>query len=258
MSTINDSISRIRSLLLNPKTAKPSMDTLFTNLTYEFQNFYNELSTSNLPWTYNEQIVNVTSGQTDYLLVNPTGKVLFVIAYPQNTAFGPVSLEFADLASISSDFFLFSPLDSGFSPDFNEAINFPFPFDIAFYRKDNDLWFRLPPFAYALTSIKVVYSTGDWLSNLQTTDTAVLSAHHALPEVRSALNLLAASEWVDESIMVVNGRKTIGSANQQQRNNLERGLLRQEAMYARQFMYAKREMTADQTSERVAYGSNRW
>lgn len=237
--SINSSISRVRSLLLNPKANAPTPDQLFTSLTMEYQTFYNELDASGQVWSFNEQTININSGTIDYLVTNPTGKILFVLAYPQNAYFGPVSLEFADLAGISSDFFLYSPLDYGFSPDFNEAINFPFPFQIAFYRKDGDLWFKLPPFAYALTAIKIVYSTGDWLTNLNTESTAVLSQHHALPDVRTALNLLPGCEWTGSE-----------ESNQNKRANLGRTLGVQEQRYYQQFIYAKRSMTADQVTVR--------
>lgn len=243
MSDINTSISRVRSLLLNPKENCPTPEQLFTQLCLEYQNYFNELDSSGLPWTMTEQTINVTSGQTDYLVTNPTGKVLFVVAYPENDAYGPFSLEFADLAEVSSDFYLFSPLDYGFSPDFNELITFPWPFQIAFYRKDNNLWFRLAPFAYNIESIKITYSTGDWLENLQMTDTAVLSQYHGLVEVRTALNLLPGAEWVGNE-----------DANQNKRANLGKTLAIQEERYARQFLYGRRNITTPETTSRAGLG----
>lgn len=245
MSTINDSISRVRSGLLNPKAQSPTVDQLFTNLTYEYQNFYNEIDSTNKPWTYHDITVNVSASTTDYLVPITPGKILFVIAYPTDTNYGAVSLEFADLADVSSDFFLYSPLDFGFSPDFNELVNFPFPLQIAFYRKDNNVWFRLAPFAYALTSIKIIYSTGDWLQNLTTESTAVLSNHHQLVEVRTMMNSLPAADWVSDE-----------KTNQNRRNNLAMSLATQEARYAKQFMYAKRMMTADETNVRMSYNDD--
>ena len=238
MGDINTNISRVRSLLLNPQDNAPTLDQLWSHLTMEMQNFYNELSSSFLPWTYHEQSINVTSGLTDYLVTEPTGKILFVIAYPENTDLTPVSLEFADLADVSSDFYLYSPLDYGYTPDFNESINFPFPFQIAFYRKDNDLYFRVAPFSYNLTSIKIIYSTGDWLTNLQFTDSAVLPQHHGLVEVRTALNLLPAAKWTGDA------------SDQDMRANLGRTLAVQEGRYNQQFILSKRNITIPETTMR--------
>lgn len=187
----------------------------------------------------NEQTITVTSGETDYLVVTPPGKILFAVAYPENDDYAPFSLEIADLAEVSSDFYLYSPLDWGYSPDFNELITFPWPFQIAFYRKDGDLWFRLAPFAYNIQSVKLTYSTGDWLSNLQTTDTAVLPQYHALVEVRTALNLLPAAQWSGNE-----------DANQNRRANLGKTLAIQEDRYAQQFLYGRRNMSVPETTTR--------
>jgi len=252
MSDINASVSRVRSLLLNPKEQAPTPDQVFTNLTYEYQQIYNELDSTNLPWTYHEQTVNVNGGGPDYLVTEPTGKVLFVTANPGCDCHGAIPLEFADLADISSTYRLFSPLDYGYSRDFNENGG-PWTFgglQIAFYRKDDgQLWFRLAPdiCCCSLDNIKIVYSTGDWISNLSTDSTALLSQHHQLPETRTAQNLLPASEWLMDE-----------SANQARRANLDRSLARQEERYAKQFMYAKRMIHADESSERATFGESGW
>lgn len=243
MSQINDSISRVRSLLLGPKDQRPNLDVLFTNLTYEFQNFVNELSNSGKIWSYNTVPINVNPGTTDYIVPGASGKVLFVIAYPLETNNNPVSLEFADLADVSADYWLYSPLDFAISRDFNEAWSVPFPFQIAFFRKGADLWFRLPPFAYTLTRIDVVFSTGDWIANLSTGDEAVLSQHHQLVEVRSSMNLLPAAEWWDDD-----------TKNENRRKELALSLSNQEQRYARQFVVAKRTPTRDLPVVRAAFG----
>lgn len=245
MSSINTSISRVRSLLLSPKEQRPTADQLFNSLTMEYQNFVNEIDSTNLPWLYNSQTVRLNGNFIDYLVTNPTGKVLFVTANTGCNCHGAIPLEFADLADISSNCYLFSPLDWGVERDFGEAWAVHFPFQIAFYRKDGDLWFRLAPniCGCALSSITIVYSTGDWLENLSTDSVAVLTQHHQLVEVRTALNLLPGTEWIDNA-----------EANQAKRVNLDRSLSRQEARYAQQFLYGKRMMTADLTTSRVSLG----
>jgi hypothetical protein len=241
--SINSSISKVRSLLLNPKSNRPTVDQLFSNLTDEFQAFYNELETSSQPWTYNEVTVNVNAGVYDYLVPVTTGKVLFATAYPQDTNFGPIALEIADLAEVTSNFFLYSPLDWGFSRDFNEVINLPFPFQIAFYRKGGDLWFRLAPFSYALTSITITYSTGDWLQNLNVNTTAVLPNHHGLVETRTAMNLLPGCEWSADV-----------NRDDLKRKNLAMSLSTQAQRYSRNFMYAKRNLGGDAVTDRSVFG----
>lgn len=215
------------------------MDQLFSHAVAEFQSFINELSNTDLTWTYNSVTVNTTSNDTDYLLPITPGKVLFVTGTPYNNIYGPVALEFANLADVSSDFYPFNALDySSYSPDFNEAINFPFNLQIAFYRKNNDLWFRLAPNTQ-WSSINITYSTGDWLDNLTIENAAVLSNHHHLVHTRAAMNLLPAAEWKKDE-----------EYNQLRRTNLEKSLMMAEERYAQQFVYAKRNLTADETSVR--------
>ena len=243
MSVFNESLSRVDDLLVNPKEQMPSISMRFTHLTYEFQQLYNELSNSGKPWTYNTVSVTVNPGTTDYVVPNASGRVMFVMAYPVDANYNPVSLEFADLADVSADFWPYSPLDFGLAKDFNEAWTLPFPFQIAFYRKDGELWFRLPPFAMTLTNIDVIFSTGDWIENLSTGDAAVLSQHHQLAEVRAAMNLLPAAEWTDDAAM-----------NDAKRAALAQSLPEQEARYAREFLYAKRSLTRDMPVVRAAFG----
>lgn len=240
--SINDSISRTRSLLLSPKENCPTLDQLFTHLTAEFSNFYNSLDSSGKPWTYNDVTVSTSGGSTDYLVPVTPGKVLFVTAIPENNLFGPIGLEFADLANVSSNFYPFAPLDYAMSRDFNELINFPFTAQTAFYRKDSDLWFRLAPFTNAVSSVTIVYSTGDWIENLSIENTAVLSNHHHLVHTRAAMNCLPGAEWKNDE-----------NYNQLKRTNLAQSLAAAEQRYAREFLYAKRSLTADETSVRPSY-----
>ena len=219
------------------------MGVRFTHLTYEFQQLYNELANSGKPWTYNTISVTVNPGATDYVVPGASGKVMFVMAYPLDTNLNPVSLEFADIADVSADFWPYSPLDFALARDFNEAWTLPFPFQIAFYRKGGELWFRSPPFAMTLTQIDVVLSTGDWVENLSTADEAVLSQHHQLVEVRAAINLLPAAEWSDDAAM-----------NTAKRSALAQSLPAQEERYAREFLYAKRSLTRDMPVIRTAFG----
>lgn len=239
--SINSSISNVRSLLLNPKEQAPSVDQLFTHLSAEFQHMFNELSNSGQPWTFNSITVS-TAGNADHLVPVTPGRVLFVTALPSGNGFGPIALEFADLADVSSNFYPYSPLDYGLSRDFNERINFPFAAQIAFYRKDNDLWFRLAPFVGALQSVTITYSTGNWVDNLSLGNTAVLSEHHHLVHTRTAMDLLPAAEW-----------KTDENFNQARRENLARSFIAAEQRYAQQFIIAKRSLTEDEVGVRPSF-----
>lgn len=243
MSTINEALSLLSSVLLNPKSQKPTLDQRFTQLTAEFQQMYNELETSGVPWTHNSVTVNVSPGTESYLVPASIGKVLFAYADASTSAFGPVGLEIVDLAEVTSDFYPFTPLDYGISRDFNELWTLSAGAQIALYREGGSLYFRLAPFATGVSTVTLVYSTGDWLTNLNSTSTAVLPGHHMLVIVRAALNLLPGCEWEGDR-----------GYNLSQRQQLALSLASQEQRYARNFLYAKRSMSGDQVTVREPYG----
>lgn len=243
MSSINESISLVRSVLLNPKSGRPTLDQLFTNMTFEFQQIYNELASSNLPWSHQSVTINVAPGTESYLVPVSVGKVLFAYADSSTSTFGPVGLEIVDLAEVTSDFYPFTPLDYGISRDFNELWTLNPGAQIALYRQDGNLYIRLAPFATGISSVTLAFSTGNWLENLTSDSVGVLPEHHMLAVVRTAMNLLPGAEWTDER-----------DYNLSQRQQLALSLDRQEQRYARQFMYAKRNMAADAVTTREPYG----
>lgn len=242
MSTINESISKVRIKLLKPKEQAPSPETVFDSLVTEYQNQYNDLENSNLPWSYSTATINLVAGQMDYL-VPQTGRVLFVTAQPYDQLLPPLLLEFADLADISTDFWLFSPLDYGFAREFNEIFWNDAPFQVAFYRNDSDLYMRVAPFVLNNTVLTITFSTGSWVENLTMDSVAVLKNHHGLVETRASINILPGCEWSENL-----------EADEVKRGNLMRTLAIQEERQSKNFMYAKRSINADVINDRVGYG----
>lgn len=245
MSTINQNLSQLDSMLGNPKANKPTTDQRLTQVMMELQNLVNELNNTSLPWLTQDVTVNVTSGTEDYLVTGNVGKVLFVYANRADNVFGPFAMEFADLASVSSDFYLFSPLDYGISRDFNENFAVPFPAQIAFYRQGGSLYFRLPPFGTGIESVTVVSSVGDWLDGLTADDEFVVKGHVQLALTRAALNLLPMTEWTGD-------RKF----NLEQRGQFAQSLQRQERSYKDAWVIAKRQIHGDAESYREPVGGN--
>lgn len=244
MSSINESISLLASTLLNPKSQKPTLDQRFTQLTAEFQAMCNELDSTNLPWTHNTITVTVSPGTESYLVpASSIGKVLFAYADSSTSTFGPVGLEIVDLDQVTTDLYPFTPLDYGISRDFNELWTLSAGAQIALYRQSGSLYFRLAPFATGIESVTLVYSTGDWLTNLNSASTAVLPGHHMLVIVRAAMNLLAGCEWNDDR-----------AYNIDQRKQLAMSLSAQESRYSKNFLYAKRSMSGDAVTSREPYG----
>jgi len=248
MASINEALSLLASTLFNPKSQSPTVDQRFTQLTWEFQHLYNELDASNKPWTYNSITVNVNSGQQDYLVPVAVGKVLFAYANTLNEpTFGSIGMEIVDLAEVSSDFYLFNPLNYGYSRDFNEIWASPFKPDIALYRQDGQLYFRLRPYNDDLESVTLVFSTGDWITNLSIETSAVLPQYHQLAIVRAGMNLMPGCEWQGDR-----------EYNLQQRKQLMPVLAQQADRYYGQFIIAKRQMSADTDTERISALGESW
>jgi hypothetical protein len=243
MTAFNQALNKLSAVLGNPKPQHPTLDQRFTQLSFEVQNIYNELTNSHLPWTRNEITVNINTGTQDYLIPGNIGTILFAYANPANGVTGPIGLDITDLAKVSSDFYPFNPLDTGFSPDFNEVIPSDFPSQISFYRDaSGNLKFKLAPFRSGVSSITLIAATGDWIDNLDPQASPILSQHIMLPIVRAAQNLLADCEWLNGKELA-QGKAAVLSS--------------QEARYAQQFMFAKRSLNADtNVSRRIPLGGD--
>lgn len=240
MGALDQALSKLDAALLSPKQQRPTLDQRFTQLLWEFQNFYNELTNTHLPWTHNSVTVNITGGTTDYLIPAEVSTILFAYAQPVGGIYGPVPLDIVDLAHISSDYYLFSPLDYGVSRDFNEALVFPRATEISFFKGAGGNYFRISNTGNALQQVTLVYATGNWLENLDPSSVPILEQYHMLPIVRACQNLLAGCEWAD---------------NVDRSKGLAATLTAQEQRYAGQFLMAKRSINADlEPSYRVPFG----
>lgn len=234
MGTLNQNLSLLDSMLGNPKAQKPTMDQRLTQVMLEFQHLVNELGNTNKPWLSQTVTVSVNAGTEDYLVPGNVGKVLFVYAN-RSDQLGPIGLTFADLAHVSSDFYLFSPLDYGFARDFNEALAVPSPAEISFYRQGGALYFRLPPFNQAVESVSIVSSVGNWLDGLTSNDSFVLQGHEGLALARAGMNLLPMTEWAGDD-----------AYNDKQQAKYARSLAAQADRYQSAWIIAKRSMHDDQ------------
>lgn len=236
MSSINESVSRVRELLLSPKEQKPSVSIIFGRLLSEYQNLYNELSNTSMVWNTREAKVNLQQNKTDYLIPGNIGKILFVTLQGTDTNYPPVPVEFSDLASVSSDYYLFEPLYYEYAP---YSPTGAYPGSIAFYRKDNSLYARIAPFSSGTGQLTVTYSVGNWINSVATDSSASFGEYHAMIETRAAKSLVTAAEWTSDL-----------ESDEVKRRNLRIDLSEMDARYSQNFMYAKRNLTADHTTYR--------
>lgn len=238
MSSLTESVDRVRELLMGPYEQRPSIKQVFGAVLREYQAFYNELNNSGLNWTHEE--FTVTSGSDpDYLVsgAGSTGRVLFVTA--QTSSINPYPVEFTELGDASVNLAWYQPIVAARPEDYNGwGYN---PLHIAFYRKGRELWARLPVNYPSGTTLTITCSTGDWINTVNLEKNAVLPGHHHLPEIRAARNLLPGATWTESA-----------EADQMMRRNLAMSLSEQESRAADVFVIAKRSLTSDEISFRTS------
>lgn len=229
MSTINQSVSRCRELLLDPMEQKPSVKQIFGAYLRAMTNFYNKLTNSSQSWSIREHTIVLTGGSNnDYLVTGDTGKVLFVTA--QNNG-APYPVEFTDLADASSYWWLYQPFAAARPEDYNYA---GAPFQIAFFRKDGSLYARLPYEYLSGETLTITTSTGNWVNNIGIEQSAVLTEYHHVPEISAAFALIPGVRWTDDIV-----------ADERKADRLAISLGMQKAEVMEDFDIAKRSLTAD-------------
>lgn len=185
-NTLLDSRNRVRRQLLKPKESAPNDDLIFGELLDEFQNIYNELSNSSLPWTFKE--FNITPSANDVLVGSNIGKILQVRT--QSDSFTSLDIPFTDIQDASTSWWYYQPIAASRPEDYG---NLSGATSLAFYRKNGSLYARVPQ-AYS-QSLTVIAATGDWSENVGLSTVPVMQGFHHLPEIRVSNNLLGASEW---------------------------------------------------------------
>lgn len=231
-ASINESISKVRELLLSPDDQKPALRLVFGAVLREFANIYNELSNSSVFWSVQEHLLPLAGGTVDYLIPgNSIGKVLFVTG-----SFGsgfPSPIEFTDMSDASNDWWYSYPVVAARPEDYNFGINSTGA-KVAFYRKNSSLYVRMPSGYASADTLTITTATGDWSEGVNTNAKAVLSEYHALPEIRAAMNLVDACEW-----------STDPNTNMAKAQARMSNLMMQEQRVNEQFKLAKKSLTAD-------------
>lgn len=231
MYLISDSLNRIEHLLLDPVEQKPNVKLKLDALIREFQNFYNELSNSSIPWTKDDFSVMVSGSQTDYLVSGGenAGKILMVFDSNSN------SLQFVDLYDASLYWWGYTPIIAARPEDYNFA---QVSDRIAFYRKNGSLYAKVP--SALSTTLTITAATGAWAENVALGDSPVLREYHHLPEIRAARVLVPGAEWTTDA-----------NRNREMRQDLVTSLRDQETRVYDDFIIAKRTMTAGQDMYRT-------
>lgn len=223
---LNQAVTTVRELLLNPLEQEPNIRLVFGSILRETQNLYNELANSSVAWTIKELTVAISGSQTDYLVSGSgLGKVLFVTS---DRSGYPEPVEFTDMADASRYWW------GAATPGIGEISRIPDGPRVAFYRKDGLLYVRVAENEFSTGNLSIVFATGGWTDNIAVTAQPVLAEYQHLALIRAAMNLMAAVRWSDDS-----------KADNEKASRQATSLAMQESRVVDQWNVAKRSLTAD-------------
>lgn len=163
------------------------------------QSFFNEIQATGRAWAIGEQPITLTvaSGQTEYLLPvgNEWGRPIDVYTTdPSNSSFIERQIEFTDLGDRLMDW--------------DAPRNFQGYLDSAghtaqrmmFYKKgfSNDQYVSVWPAPSGSSSYKILYSVGNWSTDMSLDDSPLLTQHHAMIVVKTAMDAIPGASWFDD------------------------------------------------------------
>jgi hypothetical protein len=222
MPIINESLSHLNNLLLDPLEQKPSVKLRLDALLREFNNFSNEATNANQAWSTTDfQLTPSATGDTLVSKQN-VGKIWFVTT-------STYAVDFTDLQDAATDWWYYEPYMFARPEDYNGS----YLTQIAFYRKNGSLYAKVPA-QYSGESLTVTASTGSFAQDATLETRAAMGEYHHLPEIRAAMNLLPAVEWSENA-----------ERDDFKRRNLYASLMAQERRVYDQFVVAKRSLTAE-------------
>lgn len=240
---LRDIPTAARIELLEPLSNRPSRRYLLQLATTNLQSFFNEIQATGRPWAIGDQPLTLTvaSGQTDYILPvgNEFGRVMDVTTYdPSNPSHIERQIPFWELAD-----------QRGNWPGPRNAQTYSFDSlhsaqRMSFYRKQfsNDVYVSVWPVPQATVSYRVLWSVGDWASQMSLDDSPLLTQHHALLGIKTALDALPGSAWWESE-----------EQNRLRRNELKESLSNRLPILMQQFKRFIQNVTQPRMTQRLVY-----
>jgi len=222
MADLQTMVHDVKMLVGEPRPQAPSNRTVFKALLRTVQSAFNQLNNTNHAWTSGEWVLTVVPGIEDYQ-VTPAdfGKPLSVTTQDlANPAHIERLVDFFEIQNINTDWGL--PNDAG-SWTVNWDGSQTTALRIAFFRKsgDNQTWIRIKPIPQFTAQYRIMYSIGNWIDTAALNSSPLLSEHHHLFVVRTALHVLPLCSWWDDE-----------NLNRERRRELMMTLKDEEAIYA--------------------------
>lgn len=223
---VNQALEQVAELLAFPATQQPNVRQRLGAVLRERQNFYNELANSSVAWTMRETQL-LASGAGDFKVSGDgLGRVLFVTAIQGGV---PIPVGFTDAGDRTAEW---QDLSEYYTVN-NVASLHNQPV-IAFFRREGELFARVPSALAALGTLTITYATGSWAEAQPLTARPVLNEYEHLTTLRAARSLLPSCQWSDDP-----------KSDMTRMQMLNQTLAEQEARVAKNFEIAKRSLHAD-------------
>jgi hypothetical protein len=240
---LRDIPTAARVELLEPLSQRPSRRYLLQKATFVTQSFFNRLTQSGRPWAVCDQpiMLTVAPGQSEYVLPvgNEWGRVLDVVTCdPSNLSFIERQVNFTELADQKFDWNLPRNYQGHMDSAGHTAQR------LSFYKKGfaNDQYVSVWPIPVQSSTYKIIYSLGNWASDMSLDDSPLLTQHHALLVCKTALDSVTSAAWWDDE-----------KENRIRRKELTDSLSAQLPVYLRQFDEFVRNATQPRMTQRLTY-----
>lgn len=189
--------TRIR--LGDPVAQQPSTRTLLLLISSQVQSFLNLANLSSKPWAVDEVTLIAVPGREEYVIAASSqfGKPIQVRTQnPTDLGHIETDVEFYELGDLNFDW-SYPHNFNGWSYDGspNTAAR------IAFFRRQglDQVYARIIPTPQQQAQYQILYQIGVYGETASMDDIPILPQHHALIEVRSALDALPHTEWDSDS-----------------------------------------------------------
>jgi hypothetical protein len=237
---LRDIPTSARVELLEPMSQRPSKRYLLQLATTNLQSFFNEITQTGRPWAIGDQplILTVAPNQSEYLLPvgNEFGRVMDVTTYdPSNPSFVERQVTFFELADQKFDWKAPRDYQSYMDSAGHTAQR------MSFHKKGfaNDLYVSVWPVPTMSSQYRILWSMGDWASTMSLDDSPLLTQHHSLLTIKTALDALPGTAWWSSE-----------ADNRLRRNELETSLSRRLPIHLDQFKRYVRNVTQPRMTER--------
>lgn len=240
---LRDIPTAARIELIEPLSQRPSRRYLLQLATTNLQSFFNEIQATGRPWAIGDQPLTLTVApeQADYVLPvgNEFGRVMDVTTYdPSNPSHIERQIPFWELADQRGDWNGPRNAQTRYYDSPHTAQRF------SFYRKQfsNDVYVSVWPVPVDTAQYRILWSMGEWATQMSLDDSPLLTQHHSLLAIKTALDALPGTAWWDSE-----------PENRLRRNELKESLSARLPILMQQFKRFVQNMTQPRMTQRLTY-----